>query len=206
MVIVLSWHYSLWKVEGIDFRSPRLEVGPSFTSFHPSRIFPSPGCCLWKRTFWTARFSRWKISQVEDICKNVYWKMIEDSFESFEPKKGWPGHNGCALLTSCVSFQNFSLFLPPLTVVESLDWVVSDFSVVNAQRACYIGFHLFIFVDFWVVFAEIPSFIFVWKEDVKVVSLQGKTSLTKEDIATVFSLYDRVSCFTSCWVVNLWMI
>ena len=70
-------------------------------------------------------------------------------------------HNGCALLTSSVRFQNFSLFLPPLTVVESLDWVVSDFSVVNAQRACYIGFHLFIFVDFWVVFAEIPSFIFV---------------------------------------------
>ena len=127
--------------------------------------------------------------------------MIMDSFES---KKGWPDHNGCALL-SCVSFQNHR-FLPPLTVVESLDWVVSDFSVVNAQRACYIGFHLFIFVDFWVFFAEIPSFIFVWKEDVKVVSLQGKTSLTKEDIATVFSLYDRVSCFTSCWVVNLWMI
>ena len=121
-------------------------------------------------------------------------------------KRGWSGHNGCALLTSCVSFQNFSLFLPPLTLVESLDWVVSDFSVLNAQRACYIGFHLFIFVDFWVVFAEIPSFIFVWKEDVKVVSLQGKTSLTKEDIATVFSLYDRVSCLTSCWVINLWMI
>ena len=60
--------------------------------------------------------------------------MIEDSFESFEPKKGWPGHNGCALITSCVIFQKFSLFLPPLTVVESLDWVVSDFSVVNAQR------------------------------------------------------------------------